>query len=216
MTENLFGGEKFLPSVVVTTPARTNPARTKLVRAGVVPCRSPPLRSQVEEWKTQWPYYLSASKKLPHFFVRFDEAFENDRVAKTKFEGIEILSGQWGWCHKAAEIFNAEKDIPVLKKSRWVDEHRVKGASHPQPIKDVNREVNKTPLLYTEVEIKNILYHIDVYYCDGYESWFRIGCALYNSGYAQEVFDEFSKRSTKWHPRCTEVPIFLEFILGRS
>ena len=37
-TENLFGGEKFLPSVVVTTPART-----KLVRAGVVPCRSPPL-----------------------------------------------------------------------------------------------------------------------------------------------------------------------------
>jgi P4 family phage/plasmid primase-like protien len=159
---------------------------------------SPELRSQVEEWKTQWPYYLSASKKLPHFFVRFDEAFENDRVAKTKFEGIEILSGQWGWCHKAAEIFNAEKDIPMLKKSRWVDEHRVKGASHPQPIKDVNREVNKTPLLYTEVEIKNILYHIDVYYCDGYESWFRIGCALYNSGYAQEVFDEFSKRSTKY------------------
>lgn len=159
------------------------------------------LESQVEEWKKQWPYYLSASKKLPHFFVRFDEAFENDRVAKTKFEGIEILSGQWGWCPKAAEIYNAEKEIPVLKKSHWVDEHHQiqdKKAPQPQPIKGVNKEINKTPLLYSEVEIKNILENIDVSYCDEYESWFRIGCALYNFGCTQEAFDEFSKRSTKY------------------
>ena len=155
---------------------------------------TPALHSQVEEWKTRWPYYLSASKKLPHFFVKFDEPFKNDRLGKTKYEGIEILSGQWGWCPKTADIINADKEIPVLRKSDFIDVpyHR------PKPIEDANKEINKKPLSHSAVKIKDILGKINIQYCDQYESWFRIGCALFNSGCSQDVFDEFSKRSSKY------------------
>ena len=40
-------------------------------------------RSQVEEWKSKWPYYLSASKKLPHFLVKFEEKEEGNRIEPT-------------------------------------------------------------------------------------------------------------------------------------
>jgi len=115
-------------------------------------------------------------------------------LGKTKYEGIEILSGQWGWCPKTADIINADKEIPVLRKSDFIDVpyHR------PKPIEDANKEINKKPLSHSAVKIKDILGKINIQYCDQYESWFRIGCALFNSGCSQDVFDEFSKRSSKY------------------
>jgi len=54
---------------------------------------------------------------------------------------------------------------------------------------------NKRPLSYTAFNIDELLSHIDIKYCDSYDSWFRIGAALFNSGFDQDVFDVFSKRS---------------------
>ena len=32
--------------------------------------------------------FICLNSPLPHFFVKFDEPFKNDRLGKTKYEGI--------------------------------------------------------------------------------------------------------------------------------
>jgi len=57
---------------------------------------------------------------------------------------------------------------------------------------------NKKPLVYTDVNIGDLLNHIDIKFCDAYDTWLRIGAALFNSGFEKSVFDVFSERSHKY------------------
>jgi hypothetical protein len=53
----------------------------------------------------------------------------------------------------------------------------------------------KKPISLPRRQCASLLNHIDVEYCDTYDSWLRIGAALFNSGFSKSVFDVFSRRS---------------------
>lgn len=141
---------------------------------------------EVEALKERLPYFLSASKGYPHLFCMFHEPIENNRV-QTTFEGIEVLSGQWSYCKSDAVVCNADVIIPHMKNAF------IKGNKS-----QIDNTVNKQPLSYSKVNIDEVLNHIDIKYCDSYDSWLRICAALVNSGFSFETFDKFSQRSKKY------------------
>ena len=72
-------------------------------------------QDEVAYLKDDFPYFESATKKLPHFFVTCENKIENQRV-QSVLEGIEVLTGQWSYCHKNAIVYNSEKEIKNLKE----------------------------------------------------------------------------------------------------
>jgi hypothetical protein len=132
----------------------------------------------VDQLKEHLPYFESASKKLPHGFTKCKVAITKKRV-QSRFEGIEILSGQCSYCRLDAEVYSADKEIkPFSEEFIQEDEHA--------PFAEVK---HKQPLVYTHIIIGELLTHIDIKFCDGYDTRFRIGAALFNAGFDKSVFD---------------------------
>ena len=99
----------------------------------------------------------------------------------------------------------AESTVTLTEKPQGVDYSRVRDLTLPEyfslsedenaPFMEVK---NEKPLVYTDVNIGDLLNHIDIKFCDAYDTWLRIGAALFNSGFEKSVFDVFSERSHKY------------------
>jgi phage/plasmid-associated DNA primase len=68
------------------------------------------------------PYFLSASKKLPHFLIKSETKVEQKRYL-TKLKNVELLCGQWSFCHKNAEIYNEREEIPKVGLESLIQEN---------------------------------------------------------------------------------------------
>ena len=64
----------------------------------------------VERCKDVCPYFESATKKLPHCFVKANHTVATQRV-QTIFKDIEILCGQWSYCRADALVYNADQHL---------------------------------------------------------------------------------------------------------
>jgi len=142
----------------------------------------------VEQCKNVCPYFERATKKLPHCFIKANHTVATKRV-DTIYKGIEILCGQWSYCRADALLYNADQHLEPQAFWKLIKED----ASAPfQEVK------NQKPLVYTDVNIGDLLNHIDIEFCDAYDTWLRIGAALFNYGFEKSVFDAFSERSHKY------------------
>lgn len=60
--------------------------------------------------KLDTPYFQSITKKSPHYFIKGFYGFSKKR-SPTKWEDVELLSGQGSYAHKSCKVFDSEKNI---------------------------------------------------------------------------------------------------------
>jgi P4 family phage/plasmid primase-like protien len=105
--------------------------------------------------KDQAPYYLSATKKLPHYFVRVNraEAFKN-REGWVDDPKIELLNSQWAYAKRDIEIINPESDVPTFEWKSWKKQESVKPKSpvSVQPKSPVEDFINMASVKLDENE----------------------------------------------------------------
>lgn len=69
--------------------------------------------------KVKTPYFLSATKKMPHFFVIRDDPEDDKRYknqsSKPCGKDIDYLNGVWGWCHKDQIVKNSKKEFYKMR-----------------------------------------------------------------------------------------------------
>lgn len=132
------------------------------------------------------PYFLSASKKLPHVFIKPTQTIDKKRI-QTIYTGIELLTGQWSYANINTKVHNAEIEIQNVDIDKLVHtEQKSKLDNHT--FYDGHSPEN----------IKQILDIIAIKYIDDFDSWRAIGSGLYNTGYEFETFDNFSRRGSSY------------------
>jgi phage/plasmid-associated DNA primase len=134
------------------------------------------------------PHFLSTTKKLPHFFVKFDlpEGDTRNKIVLADTPGVDYLCGLWSWAPRDVEVVNATKDIQT----------------YIVPDERVEKEYRGYNTDYSGVEIKEILEAIPAD-CP-YDTWVKIGASLYNSGFKFEDWDTWSRKSENYNPRGME------------
>lgn len=77
----------------------------------------PDIPTDIQELKESTPYFLSSTKKLPHFFFKSSSAPKKDKQFRNGNEKHEMLTGIWSYCPKDAKLYNGHNDIPTWSLS---------------------------------------------------------------------------------------------------
>lgn len=175
------------------------------------------------------PYFKSATKGLPHYFIK-DTTPNAENLTKKcglewackKWAGGELLHGQWGFAHKNAELVNADFDIPTQCLSDLPSE-----SQEPKPAKKPKRAPAPAPAPVVErpedfdVEgeipfdtLRDIVMSLDPIRAEAYDSWMNVIWATMNvaeaNGYedrANVLVHDFSAQSDKYKPSETRKKI---------
>lgn len=110
------------------------------------------------------PYFQSISKKLPHYFVRVQDAV-NDRHCPV---GGDLLCGQWSYCKRNALVFNCENEIKTFKLENF--EKRISINKFNAVLKKLKLEIDKFD----------------------YDTWLNICFGLYNTAIENMFKDPLS------------------------
>jgi hypothetical protein len=148
----------------------------------------------VNNLKATAPYFLSATKQLPHVFCTFDTAITSARV-QTIHKGIEILTGSWSFCRKDAIVMNCDTPVPCFKNEDFIA---------PKTKREIDENSRTYDMAFANIDIDLLLSHIATEHADDFTDWFKIGCAIHNSGFSYANFETFSKRSPKYTHDCCE------------
>lgn len=73
----------------------------------------PDMPEDIKEYLSSVPYFLSSTKKLPHFFFKSDNDVTKDKYFRNNNEKHEFLTGIWSYCPKNAVVMNADCAIPM-------------------------------------------------------------------------------------------------------
>ena len=147
----------------------------------------------VESLSSVLPYYRSLTKmRGKHIFFTTDDKIIKNRI-QTKFEDIEVLSGQWSWARKDTIIYNNDCESYHLNDLTFLESHE--NISSDSGISD-DEPANHT-------ELGDILDNIDIKYIDNYDSWSKIIWGLRNNSKTnKKLARRFSKRSEKYDDDC--------------
>lgn len=146
--------------------------------------------SKLLKYKETTPHFLSTTKKLPHFFTKFNlpEGLVGKNMFKIQeYKKVDYLNGCWSFAPMDGVVENADTEIQDLDIP---DETIIK------KYKDYNTD-------YSGVEIKEILEAIPVAECS-YEVWLKIGMALKMSGKSYEDWDNWSRNRRPDQQKPTE------------
>ncbi len=137
--------------------------------------------------KMKAPYFKSVRKGLPHYFFKLGNKEEWSARFKVNdiHKDIDILNGQFSFASIDFEVIDADIELVNINI----------------PTK-IQTKVNDNKSFIKPENINTILDIIDIKYADEWDSWFRIGVALFNCDYGVEVFHEFSKKSDKYSSNC--------------
>ena len=61
----------------------------------------------------KYPYFLSLTKKMPHYFIYTDHTKKSS--TDIPWDHDVLYKGCWGWCHKNTRMFNGNNVIPTIK-----------------------------------------------------------------------------------------------------
>ena len=170
---------------------------------------------KIEDLLKTHPYYLSAGKGLPHIFYKRTQEYPLMRTgtmhqSSNGSNGIELLTGQWGFAHKDIMVYNGDKEIPVLDTSFLGTNNSIKTETKTKIIKikkssdvkvGVVQPVQKTPKKSTdESAFRELCKKLSIKRLGNYDSWlecmFLIKNELGESGY--ELLDEISKLASNY------------------
>tara|TARA_R100000541_G_scaffold11208_1_gene19235 strand:+ start:3788 stop:6139 length:2352 start_codon:yes stop_codon:yes gene_type:complete len=145
---------------------------------------------ELMECKENTPHFLSTTKKLPHFFVKFNlpEALVGKNMFKLQEHGkkVDYLNGCWSFAPRDGVVVNADIDIVSID---------IPDETIVSQYKDYNTD-------FSGIEIKEILGGIPAT-CP-YEVWLKIGMALKISGFSYEDWDTWSRNRAPDQQRPTE------------
>lgn len=142
------------------------------------------------------PYFLSAVKKMPHYFIKTNWTNkQNYNVMKfedgTKCSHDVLYGESWSYAKNDVDVLNANASISFL------DWGTSKTASCSSTDDEEEQESNNTKISCANDDEK-IVDLIDVKYIDEYSSWTKIMWAMRNEDYSQEFAMEISKKSKKF------------------
>ena len=100
------------------------------------------------------------------------------------YDDIEVLSGCYAFCKKDEIVHNSH--VPLVDFD--IDELLLEPA-RVEDIEDIE---------WCPSGLNSFLDIIDVKYIDSYDSWYKLGSAIYNCGGDKQTFNDFSKRSKKY------------------
>jgi len=143
------------------------------------------------------PYFLSATKKMPHYFIKTNWVHGKQNNNAMKFDDGTICAhdilynNAWSYAKTDTEVINANASNIF---DDWDTENTASCSSTTseeeyQPIND--------PIICsnTNEKIANL---ISVKYIDDYTSWTKIVWAMRNENYSQQFAMEISKKSKKF------------------
>ena len=144
--------------------------------------------------KEKMPYFESATKKLPHCFVKGTEEQRSKRTL-TKYKNVEILSGIWSFCEMKAKVYNAEVEIARLEIGR---------ITH-----SVNKEVPTTRKLtgkrgVEEKTLKRVTESLKRERCEDYAEWLMVIFAIMRTGKENGYTESAQKMAHEWSKRIPE------------
>ena len=145
---------------------------------------------EMEKLKGVCPYFESTTKGLPHCFIKSETTAMRNRYA-TKWEKVELLCGQWSYCPKEAEIYNAEKQIPEFSLDSIV--HGVyyeKRTSTIKPTNGIDSSVLKTVVMALKAQRS-----------EDYHDWLRVIFAILKTGEDNGYFTEAEDLAHMWSKR---------------
>ena len=152
------------------------------------------------------PYFLSATKKMPHYFIKTNWTNkQNNNVMKFDDGSIcphDILyNNAWSYAKNDVEVLNANGNISFLdwdteKTENYssTDEDEEQESNNSKSSNSSNK-TNKISCANNDEKIVNL---IGVKYIDEYSSWCKIIWAMRNEDYSQEFAMEISKKSKKF------------------
>ena len=143
------------------------------------------------------PYFLSATKKMPHYFIKTNWVHGKQNNNAMKFDDGTICAhdilynNAWSYAKTDTEVVNANASNIF---DDWDTENTASCSSttseeEDQPIND--------PIICSNTNEK-IVNLISVKYIDDYTSWTKIIWALRNENYSQQFAMEISKKSKKF------------------
>lgn len=154
-----------------------------------------------KKWKKEYPYYKSATKKLPHFFVKKPEdiksGYNTVMLKNDKKEDIlDYLHGKWAWCHKDSKVYNNDKEIDYAYED-YIPKNEVKDEYETESSDSEDEDDILTEELEKKVNI--LLNKISSTRADNYDTWLSVGMALYNTNfYLLKQWIRWSKQSSKY------------------
>ena len=147
------------------------------------------------------PYFLSATKKMPHYFIKTNWTNkQNNNVMKFDDGSIcphDILyNNAWSYAKNDVEVLNANGNISFLD---WDTEKTENYSSTDEDEEQESNSSNKTNKISCANNDEKIVNLIGVKYIDEYSSWCKIIWAMRNEDYSQEFAMEISKKSKKFN-----------------
>lgn len=151
----------------------------------------------IKELLTSCPYYLSTTKKLPHFFITVKEQVAKNvvKILKDSSVRLELLSGQWAWAPIDAEVYNAAKPFGSIALADFADEpdYCIRSSKPPKPT-----EVEKVIFVPPPDKLSQIdkyLEMMDSKFINSRTDFTAIVWAIKKEGGSKEVAKAFGERS---------------------
>jgi hypothetical protein len=168
---------------------------------------------EMEKLTQVCPYFESSTKCLPHCFIKSNTTARQKRYM-TKWQGIELLSGQWSYCPKNAHIHNSEKDIPEFSVDSIV--HQVHDKEHKVSSVRPNNTIDFNTL-------STVVSSLSPARCDNYDDWLTIVFAIIKTGrennfslQAESLVHSWSKSNPKYDVTYLNALIHRHFNSERS
>lgn len=160
-------------------------------------------RDEYKEMLKHAPYYLSASKRLPHAFVTTDFEFGNRAILKDN--AGDLLKGQWAWVRKDEVVYNPDNDPYSISKDMIENGDKKKKPVEKQTVTTVAKtdvSVKKGACNIDDETLKKILGKLKKPRYDNYTDWTSVVWAVKNitngSSSGRDLAKEFSERSKKY------------------
>ena len=151
----------------------------------------------VEELKQNVPYFPSISKRNPHFIMNKNDQLPKKNRIQTKFEDIEILSGQWSWFKIDDKIINAERKLTPIDEG-IIEDIKPKNKQTKQS-KSCEKSVSNQVTKKVTEDLKILVNMIDIKYINEYDTWTKLVWALHNDNLNNyELARNMSMRSSKF------------------
>jgi phage/plasmid-associated DNA primase len=163
----------------------------------------------VEEWKSQTPYFKSTSKRQGlHALFTTAYDFNGSKRAQTHLsDHIEILNGQWSYCKKDALVYNTDVDI-IDYDAEDVEPIHKKDGDVPSGDNKLNKEIPNASSTIEKPKFDNehqnflteLTEIINQDLIDLRDSWIRLVWALANDNDYNnyEIARYLSARSPKY------------------
>ena len=144
------------------------------------------------------PYFLSATKKMPHYFIKTEWTNGKQNNNAMKFDdgticAHDILYGNaWSYAKNDSQIINANANNIF---DDWDMESTASCSSSSYDEEELNERATNIVTNSINEQIVNL---ISIKYIDDYSSWTKIVWAMRNENYSEEFAMEISKKSKKF------------------